>query len=227
MKIVEVNIWDKYHFLTIIWEMPVQVSPCWLRYRKMICQCDCWNVCKVRLWDLRKKKWYTGSCGCFVKQNNKLMNTTHWFSYTRLYKIWCGMKIRCENKNDKAYKYYWERGITIDWVNFESFKDDMYKSYINHCNKHWIKYTTIDRTDNNWNYCKKNCKWATPKEQCRNRRNNRIYNWKTIAEWCENIWINRTIVDGRINRWWSVNKSLFTKQWKKQSIIKKKNLKIK
>jgi len=53
---------------------------------------------------------------------------------------------------------------------FEEFRDDMYKSYLEHVEKYWEKETSIDRIDNNWNYCKENCKRSTPKEQSNNRR---------------------------------------------------------
>lgn len=50
------------------------------------------------------------SCGCF--------KTPHGKCNTRLYRIWKHMKIRCYNKNNKDYKNYGERGITIcdEWL---------------------------------------------------------------------------------------------------------------
>ena len=58
----------------------------------------------------------------------------------------------------------------------------MYPSYLEHCNEYWEKNTTLDRRDNNWNYCKENCRWATYKEQNNNRRDNKIYdiNWEKL-----------------------------------------------
>lgn len=47
----------------------------------------------------------------------------------KLYNIWISMIGRCYNKNDKAYKYYGEKGITIDrrWHCFEYFLEDVIK----------------------------------------------------------------------------------------------------
>ena len=46
----------------------------------------------------------------------------------------------------------------------------MYESYLEHIKKFGKKNTTIDRIDNDGNYCKENCHWATAKEQSLNVR---------------------------------------------------------
>lgn len=91
-----------------------------------------------------------------------------------MYHIWLKIKSRCLNPNDKMYKNYGGRGIGIhnDWMDFETFFNDMGKKP---SSKH-----TVDRIDNNGNYGKSNCKWSDRHEQSNNRRNNIFYEYKAI-----------------------------------------------
>jgi len=64
------------------------------------CQCDCGNKTIVCGSDL--KSGNTTSCGCQSSRNNvQNINKTHGMSKTPLYYVWCAMKNRCYNKNQK------------------------------------------------------------------------------------------------------------------------------
>lgn len=134
---------------------------------KYFCKCDCGNITSVERKSLLSGE--TKSCGCYSIE----LRTKHGMTKTRFYKIWINMKNRCNDPNSTEYYLYGGRGISVDnsWENFINFKNDMYDSYIDHCNKFGESETTIDRIDPNKNYCKDNCKWSTRREQNINRSN--------------------------------------------------------
>jgi hypothetical protein len=127
------------------------------------CSCDCGNETVARIDSL--KSGHKSSCGCFHIETARKVNFKHGKYLSTEHRIWAAMKDRCSNPNNDNYKYYGARGISVceEWKNsFESFYRDMGPR---------PPGKTIDREDNNGNYCKKNCRWATPKQQRLNQRN--------------------------------------------------------
>lgn len=132
-----------------------------------VCACDCGNTVIVD-WS-RLNSGHTKSCGCYRNEltSKRKPGQKHGMSGTRIYRIWAGMKSRCDDECKS--KYYKDKGISVckEWETFEPF-------YEWAVSNGYADNLTIDRIDNSGNYCPENCRWATPKEQARNRTNNRI-----------------------------------------------------
>ena len=128
----------------------------------------------------------------------------------RLYNIWSHMCERCNNPNFVYFENYGGRGIAVcdEWLgNYEAFRSWALSNGYN-------DRLTLDRIDNDGDYTPENCRWVTTKEQANNRRSNRMlsYNGEThnIETWCKIAGLSRHIVDGRLRRGWTVEKTLNT-----------------
>ncbi len=122
------------------------------------------------------------------------------------YHSWQDMIRRCTNPDCKDYINYGGRGITVceHWKIFTNFLYDMGDAP-DRCQ--------LDRIYNNKGYYKDNCRWATKKEQARNRRNNNLITafgkTKCLVEWSEATGITWTTLYARIYKYnWSVMDAL-------------------
>ena len=194
--------WQKFWYFTIIEQWKIFNNK-----QKILVKCDCGREKYVVLNNIISGN--TKSCWCKKKYIISKMNIKHWqYSWRWIYNIFKLMKSRCYNKNNKDYKIYWWRWIKVERENFEDFYKDMWKFYEEHCNKYWEKNTTIDRINNNWNYCKENCRRATRKVQANNRRDNHIifYYWKkyTITELSKIIWKDHSYIKRELDKWLNI-----------------------
>ncbi len=125
-------------------------------------RCDCGNEHTAQAGSVRAGK--IRSCGCFHRDTC----TTHGMSRTSIYKIWAGIVVRCTNEASDDFPRYGGRGIKIcdRWRKFENFYSDV-------GTRPSLKHS-LDRRDNDGHYEPSNCRWATAKEQARNRRGNHM-----------------------------------------------------
>ena len=165
-----------------------------------LCECDCGNCIKVSTNSLRRKN--TTSCGCFFKEQLIKRNIKHLSCEDRLYKVWLGMKERCNNKNNKNYG---GRGIKVcdEWKNnYLTFKKWSLKNGYDKNKSR--KEQVLDRINNNGNYEPNNCRWTTQKMNCRNKRNNSFVTindkTKILSEWSEELNVNISTLYHRIHR---------------------------
>lgn len=211
--------------------------------RKYLCKCDCGQYTYVTLSNL--KSGNTRSCGCLERELNKqriaqntikfqklnansklkkeksdnLIIKTHGMSNSRIYGIWNKMRSRCNNKNDNKYYRYGARGITVceEWNDFCNF----YEWAISHG---YLDTLSINRIDNDGNYCPENCNWATDKEQANNKSTNDFIEYngevKTLAQWaCEYNVSPQTVRKRYKILGWSFDKALNTPTGLKKRVL--------
>lgn len=128
--------------------------------------------------------------------------TRHGLSRTKIYQTWSDMCARCHNPKDTGFKSYGGRGITVcdEWRNdFQAFYD--YVSKLEHFGEDGY---TLDRIDVNGNYEPNNVRWATTKEQSRNKTNNRYVDVRgkkiILADLAEMSGLTSQLIRDRLER---------------------------
>lgn len=162
-------------------------------------RCDCGRTKIVAGPNLRNGS--TRSCGC-VQRPHGMFGTPE-------YGAWVGMIQRCTNPKGRAFPNYGGRGITVcpRWLNsFQNFFADM--------GPRPSRGLSLDRIDNNGPYAPENCRWATRKQQARNKRTSRVLVVDgvsaTIPEWVERTGLLKSTIRERLRRGWTPKRAVST-----------------
>ena len=194
----------KFGRLTVISRAEDYVSPNGRHRVQWVCRCDC-GVEKIVLGEALTSG-RTISCGCAHREIASRSNQTHGKTDTRLYGVWCAMKRRCHNSNVPEYARYGGRGISIceEWdKSFETFEIWALSTGYDPDAKRGE--CTLDRIDNNGNYCPANCRWVSQRDQMNNVSYNRLITHNgethTLAEWAREYNIPYARLSQRISRY--------------------------
>ncbi len=207
VKKMEINPGDKFGRLTIIREDLSRI-----KHRYVECRCDCGKVKTTSFYPI--KLGIVVSCGCYHKEMIGDLRRSHGYTGTRLYNTWKNIKARCLYPNSRRYNDYGGRGISIckEWeLSFVNFKNWA-------LNNGYTDKLSIERKNNNENYCPDNCEWITNATQQLNRRDNRNISFKgetkTLSEWAKEIGMCYKTLEKRLNTW-PIEKAMITPVSKK------------
>ena len=163
----------------------------------------------------------TTSCGCVQREaaaeigrrsldcrGGVIGNRKHGRCGTRIYRIYFNMLRRCNNPKDTAYERYGGRGITV----CDEWKHDMAAFFSWAEGNGYSDDLEIDRIDNDAGYRPDNCRWVTARQNCNNRRGNRIIRFdeqsKTVSEWAREVGIDKCTITSRLKHGWSIERAL-------------------
>lgn len=171
---------------------------------RWLCRCECGT--EQLVFAAALKRGHSKSCGCWNMEKIQERNYKHGHSpssggFSSTYTTWSSMVNRCTNPNEPSYGRYGGRGVTVcnEWLNFSNFLADMGEKPEAASGRY-----SLDRIDFNQGYEKANCRWATDKEQARNKSSNRLITskgeTKCVSEWAEITGIHPMTIIYRLNK---------------------------
>lgn len=161
-------------------------------------RCHCGTEKLVAIHTL--KQGNSRHCGCRMAEITVALHTTHGDASRSKkapeYGTWARMIARCEQQNSKDFADYGGRGIRVceRWrESYAAFLEDMGRRPAG---------CSIDRIEVDGDYEPGNCRWATPSQQARNKRNSRIVTYRgervCLADACDSAGLPYALVHGRL-----------------------------
>lgn len=191
---------ERYGRLTVIGDVGVTHG----RKRRVRAMCDCGRETEVSAGHLRART--VRSCGCLKRDTNtKHGHASH--ARSPEYHSWLAMIRRCESHSAPCYASYGGRGIKVcpRWrQSFASFLADMGP-------RPSLRYS-LDRINNDGDYEPGNCRWASSKEQARNKSTNRFYELNgvrlTLVDWAKRLGVHKSALKSRLERGWTFERAV-------------------
>lgn len=179
---------------------PVIDEPC--KKKKWLCRCDCGRECVVTGSNLKSAhSTQCKSCQLLAVQKG---NVIHGQSHTKLYNVWNGIRMRCENAHHKSYADYGGRGIKLcpEWHDATAFLNWAWSNG-------YRAGLEIDRIDNDGDYSPENCHWIPRKNNANNKRNCKYVvhdgETRTVAEWASHFNVNYKNLCRNLSKGYSID----------------------
>lgn len=158
---------QRFGRLEVVRPGPTHKSKSGFEFTRWFCLCDCGR--EVITYTSGLRRGHARSCGCLQKEvaaQNSITSghkrARHGMTNARVWRIWRAMIGRCSHPATNGYERYGGRGISVcdRWNVFENFLADMGQP---------PDGFSIDRINNDGNYEPQNCRWASARQQRRNR----------------------------------------------------------
>ena len=164
----------------------------------------------------------TNNCKHLDRSGNYYNFNQYTWDNKRIGTIFSGIKDRCYNKNNKSYRWYGEKGVKVckEWIDnpklFENwalsngYKDDL----------------TIDRIDENKDYCPENCSWITNNDNAKYKSttslievNGKIHTGK---DWAKILGFGSNLINTYIRKYGLENTIKFIKKYQANRTLEPK-----